>query len=122
MGADKLYAAIDPAPEVDPDELLAALPTGEFFRWERVRDGVVTLCRYSHDREIVRRMIDAELEKVNQVAMVEIYDTAMSGTGYLYERVGEDLVLVDQTSGDEMYGADVADYLEWRYGIDARRL
>ncbi|WP_408960303.1 hypothetical protein [Natrinema sp. 74] len=122
MGANKLYVAIESVSEVDPDELLTALPTGKFFRWERVRDGVVTLCRHSHDREIVRRMIDAEREKVTQVAMVEIYDTAMTGTGYLYKRVGEDLVLVDQTSGDELYGADVADYLERRYGIDARRL
>lgn len=121
MGADKLYVTVDPVSGVDPEVVRDGMPTGGFFRWTRTRRGLVQCCRHSHDRGIVERMLEPVLDRVRRVAMVEVADTAMMGEGFLYERVGDELVLVDRTVGGEDYGDDVVRYLDWRYEFDANR-
>lgn len=121
MGSNKLYVTVDPTEDVAVEELLDDLPTGDFFRWTTVRDGIATLCRHSLDREVALRMLDAEATRIARAAMIEVHDTSVSGVGYLYERVGDELVLVDELAGGEEYGDDVANYFDWRHDLDARR-
>jgi hypothetical protein len=119
MGANKLYVTVEPAPGATAGSVREAMPAGGFFRWVRVEDGLLRACRHSMDRGIVRRMLEATAESVRRAVLVEVADTAMTGTVSVYERVGEELVLVDRTTGGEAYGRDVANYAHWRYGIDA---
>lgn len=119
MGADKLYVTIEPAAGTTPATLLEAVPVGDFFKWTRIEGERVHLCRHSQDREIVERMLRSAGRRVRRAAMIEVADTAMIGTGYLYERVGDEIVLVDETTGGEAYGDDVANFFDWRFDFHA---
>lgn len=123
MGADKNFLCVEPAEDVNPAALEERLSNAESFdQWSDYRDGIVIVVGYGQDRNPVVAALHSVADQVERALLLHIHDTAMVGSGWVYQH-GED-GLVEQTSvsgAQTRYGIDVVDYIKREFNINGPR-
>lgn len=122
MGSDKNYLSVEPSEDADRETVRTELRGGELFDgWDREYDDTVVVAGYGSDVESAVAELRSVSDWVDRALLIHVYDTVMSGIGWLYENRDGELVEVDQFSGSERYGIDVVDYFTREHGIDGPR-
>lgn len=122
MGSDKNYLCIEPAANADPDDVESRLMASDTFdAWSKQYNGTVIVAGYGGSQETALQQLKGVQDDVHRALLLHIYDTAMSGIGWVYERTTDGLVEREEVPGAEQYGIDVVDYVKREYDIDGPR-
>lgn len=123
MGADKNFLCVEPARGVDPAALEDRLSETEALdRWSDYWDGTVIVVGYGPETEPVLEELRAVADDVERAFLLHVHDTAMSGSGWVYEPGEDELVELTSVSGAETrYGIDVVDYVKREFDINGPR-
>ncbi|MCT9097788.1 hypothetical protein [Haloarchaeobius sp. HME9146] len=73
------------------------------------------------DATPAREELMAVAGDVARAFLLHVYDTSMTGVGWVYERADGALEAREKIEGSERYGIDVVDYVKREYDIDGPR-
>ena len=119
MGWDKNYVTVEVATDADPDSVRESLRENDVLdEWDRVADGVVVVAGVG-SVEPARDRLEAVANRVERALLVHVSDSAVTTTGWYYERAGGELPVVDEFVMEGSRGVPVLDYFTREHDIQA---
>ncbi|WP_276254486.1 hypothetical protein [Halomontanus rarus] len=81
------------------------------------RDDTIASQYHGIDVEKATRVVERLGDAVDRALVVSVIDSSRVGTGRLFVRVDDRLLLVETVTGGENRGVDVVDYIRRHYGF-----
>lgn len=118
MGDPMTYLTVEVA---DPERTAAVRDAIDEWKasWASIvtREDAIASQYHGIDVEKARRVVERLGDAVDRALVVSVIDSSRVGTGRLFVRVDEQLLLVETVTGGENRGIDVVDYVRRHYGF-----
>ncbi|MCU4798767.1 hypothetical protein OB920_00060 [Halobacteria archaeon HArc-gm2] len=119
MGADKNYVVVETTTGENHDAVRTDLQAAEELdEPEQIHDEYLVVSGLGGIAPVRNRLHELD-DRIERALLVHVYDTAMTTTGWYYEREPSGLVETDEFSIEGSYGAPVFDYFTREYDIPA---
>ncbi|WP_207587244.1 hypothetical protein [Halomontanus rarus] len=118
MGDPMTYLTVEIA-----DSELGAVVHDAIDEWKAswasivTRDDTIASQYHGIDVEKATRVVERLGDAVDRALVVSVIDSSRVGTGRLFVRVDDRLLLVETVTGGENRGVDVVDYIRRHYGF-----